>query len=52
VNRRFLAVLAALALLLLAGLLWLAWQLRPWERIQHGAPMGPVGSDIDRKSVV
>jgi mono/diheme cytochrome c family protein len=46
VSRRFLVVLAALALLLLAGLLWLAWQLKPWQSIQHGTPLGPVGNDI------
>jgi mono/diheme cytochrome c family protein len=43
---RFLAVLLALGLLLLGGAGWLAWQLKPWQHIQHGPAAQPAANDV------
>jgi mono/diheme cytochrome c family protein len=45
-NRRLVLVLTVLGVLVLAGVGWLTWQLRPWERIQHGAPARAQGNDV------
>jgi mono/diheme cytochrome c family protein len=45
-KRRLVLVLTVLGVLVLAGVGWLTWQLRPWERIQHGAPARAQGNDV------
>jgi mono/diheme cytochrome c family protein len=45
-KRRLVLVLTVLGVLVLAGVGWLTWQLRPGERIQHGAPARAQGNDV------
>jgi mono/diheme cytochrome c family protein len=46
VKRRLGLVLALVALVVVAGFGWLVWQLKPWQRIEHGVKTGAPANDV------